>query len=345
METAMTRSSRRTALAGGASLLAAPFLGRGTARAAAPTLIVYAAQHEQVVDMIGQAFTKETGIAVKAHLGEAPEIANQIATEGAHSPADVYFTENSPELLLLDARGLLAPVAPSTLAQVPSQWSAPSGHWLGVLGRDSVLAYHPQQIAETALPASLLDFAAPAWKGRVGFAATDADALPLIGAIAALKGREAALAWLRGMKANAKFYDDDEAVIAAVERGAVATGIVNTYYWCRLATEQGVAKTVSRLHRFAAGDVGNLINVSGAAALKSSRQPEAAQRFLAHLVSAPMQTALAASEVDFEYPLRPGIAANALLAPFASLRPPPITIAAIGDDRLAAELLRQAGLV
>ena len=340
----MFRLSRRAVLLGGGVLLAAPFVASRAAQAGTP-LVLYAAQHEQVVDMITRAFTKSTGIAVRTRFGEAPEIANQIATEGRHSPADVYFTENSPELLLLDERHMLAPVEKSTLAQVPARWSAPSGNWLGVLARDSVLAYNPRLVTADALPASLLDLAAPAWKGRVAFAPTDADTLPVIGAIAALKGRAAALAWLRGMKANAKIYDDDEGVIAAVDRGAVATGIVNSYYWCRLRTEQGAAKTASRLHRFSPDDVGNLINVSGAAVLASSRRQAEAQRFLAFLVSAPMQMALAQSDIDFEYPLRPGIAANPQLAPFASLRPPPVTIAGIGDDRLAARLLQDVGLV
>lgn len=341
----MNRLSRRAALVGGGGALAMPFVLSRAARAAGGTLTLYSAQHEQAVDMINKAFTKETGIAVKVHQGEAPEIANQIATEGAHSPADVYFTENSPELVLLDESGLLAPVDKTTLAQVPAKWSAASGNWLGVLARDSVLGYNPKLVAAGALPASLMDLSGPAWKGRVAFAPTDADALPLIGAVASLKGRDAALAWLKGMKTNAKLYDDDEGVIAAVDRGAVATGIINTYYWCRLRTEQGAAKTTSRLHRFAPGDVGNLINVSGAAALKSAPNAAAAQRYLAHLVSAPMQTALAQSDIDFEYPLRPGVPANKLLAPFASLHPPAITIAQIGDDKLAAGLLQEAGLV
>lgn len=335
------RTTRRAALAGGVALLAAPF----AARAASRDLVLYAAQHEQVVDMITKAFTKETGIRVKSHLGDAPEIANQIATEGKHSPADVFFTENSPELMLLDGRGMLAPVDKATLAEIPAKWSAPNGHWLGVLARDTILGYNPKLIAADALPKSLLDLAEPAWKGRVSFAPTDADTLPFIGAIVSLKGRPAALAWLKGMKANAKVYDDDEGVIAAVERGAVATGIINNYYWYRLRTERGAAKMVSRLHRFAPGDLGNLINVSGAGVLASSTNADAAQRFVAFLVSEPMQTALARSDVDFEYPLRPGVAANPLLEPLASLRPPPITIPEIGDDRVAARLLQEAGLV
>ena len=195
------------------------------------------------------------------------------------------------------------------------------------------------------MPASLLDLAKPEWKGRVAIAPSDADFLPLVGAVVTLKGRHAALAWLRGLRRNAQIFDDDEGVVAAVDRGAVATGIINNYYWDRLATEQGVARTHSRIHQFAAHDVGALINVSGAAVLAFAPHKAAAQRFLAFLVSTPVQAAIGKGDVDFEYPLAHGVAANPMLTPAGELRPPPITMSAIGDDQLAGRLLRQAGLL
>ncbi len=94
------------------------------APARAQTLILYSAQHPQVDAMLMAAFTKQTGIQVQVREGEGPDIAAQILQEGADSPADVFFTENSPELNLLDEKGMLAPVDPSTLAQVPAQYSA-----------------------------------------------------------------------------------------------------------------------------------------------------------------------------------------------------------------------------
>lgn len=313
--------------------------------AAATTLTLYSAQHQQSVDMVINAFTKASGIEVRSHHGEAPEIAAQIIREGAHSPADVYFTENSPELVLLAEKGLLSKVSPKTLAQVPAKYSAPGGEWIGVLARENVLAFNPKMVKEADLPASLLDLGQPAWKGRVAIAPSDADFLPLVKAVAEIRGRPAALAWLKGLKANAQVFDDDEGVVAAVERGASATGVINNYYWARLRTEQGADRTVSQIHHFSNGDVGALINVSGAAVLKSSRNQEAAQKLVAFLVSKQMQEVLAKSDVDFEYPLADGVAPNPLLKPFDQLQPPPLTVAQLGDDRESARLLRQAGLL
>jgi len=318
--------------------LATPAPARGE------TLVLYAAQHQQMVDQIIAAFSRQSGIAVRARYGEAPELASQIQQEGAASPADIYLTENSPELTLLDEKGLLAHVSPATLAEVPARFNAPSGDWLGVLARENVLAYDPDKIGVPDLPASLLDLAAPAWKGRVAIAPTDADFLPLVAAVERLKGRAAALDWLRGLRRNAQIFDDDEGVVAAVDRGAVATGIINNYYWARLDAEHG-GQTRSRIHHFTGGDAGGLINVSGAAILTSSRHAQAAQRFLAFLVSKPLQTELAQGDVDFEYPLAPGVPANTLLRPFDTLHPPPVSVSELGDDREPAQLLREAGLL
>jgi iron(III) transport system substrate-binding protein len=320
-------------------------IGATTNAADAPVLTLYSAQHEQVIDMLTAAFTKETGIKVQAHQGEGPDIANQLIQEGSSSPADVFLTENSPELVLLDEKKLLAPVDTATLAAVPSHDSAPSGNWVGVLARENVLTFNPTLIKEEALPASLLDLAKPAWKGKVGIAPSDSDFLPLVSAVLAEKSHAATLAWLKGLKANAQVFDDDEGVVAAVDRGAVATGIINSYYWARLYTEQGPLKTHAQIYHFGPGDVGALVNISGAAILASSKNKDAGQKFLAFLVSKPAQTMLAQSDVDFEYPLATGVPANPLMRPFADLKPPRIPLTKLGDDQPAAKLLREAGLI
>jgi iron(III) transport system substrate-binding protein len=331
----------------GAALAAAGLSGAALpARAAdAPVLTLYSAQHEQVIDMLTAAFTKQTGIKVQAHQGEGPDIANQLMHEGASSPADLFLTENSPELVLLDEKKLLAPVDAATLAAVPQEDSAPSGNWVGVLARENVLTFNPALIKPEALPESLLDLAKPAWKGKVAIAPSDSDFLPLVGAVLAEKGHAATLAWLKGLKANAQVFDDDEGVVAAVDRGAVATGIINSYYWARLRTEQGAAKTHAQIYHFGNGDVGALVNISGAAILASSKHKEAAQKFLAFLVAKPTQAMLAESDVDYEYPLAAGVAANPLMKPMAQLQPPKISVIRLGDDQPAAKLLREAGLI
>ncbi|ALK33024.1 iron ABC transporter substrate-binding protein [Burkholderia plantarii] len=311
----------------------------------AASITVYNAQHEQVMNRLARDFEQQTGIGVKVRNGEGPALAAQIVAEGAASPADVYFTENSPELMLLEEKGLLGPVDASTLATVPARYDSPTGRWVGVTARESVLAYNTTLLQPSQLPASLFDLAKPEWKGKVGIAPSDADFLPLVSAVIALKGPADALQWLKGLKANAQVFDDDEGVVAAVNRGAVATGLINNYYWARLHAELGDKATRSALHHYTDGDAGGLVNVSGAAILKSARNAADAQRFLAYLVSERAQTLMAQSRISYEYPLRAGVAPDPLLKPFDQLQPPKLTIEQLGDDSQAGKLLRQAGLL
>ncbi len=331
---ALTAVALLTSMATGSSVRAAP-----------PTLTLYAAQHGQLVTMITDAFTKQTGIVVKVKKGDAPELAAQIVREGARSPADLFFTENSPELMLLDEKKLLGPVNSATLKLVSPAFSAPDGNWLGVLVRENVVTFNPATVKEAELPASLYDLAKPEWKGKVGIAPSDADFLPLVAASVTLNGRDATLAWLKGLKANSKIFEDDEGVVAAIERGTVPVGVINSYYYYRARVEQGADKVNSQIHHFANGDLGALLNVSGAAVLKSSKNPAAAQQFLAFMVSKPVQEMIAKSDIDFEYPLAEGVAANPALKPMTDLQPPAVTIEQLGDDHDAARMLRQAGLL
>ena len=332
------RNTLRLALAGA-------FAACFAAQADAASLTLYSAQHEQLTDLLAKDFEKATGISVNVRDGEGPALAAQLVAEGAATPADVYFTENSPELMLLEEKGLLAPVGADTLKTVPARYDSPTGAWLGVVARENVLAYNTSKLQASQLPASLFDLAQPQWKGKIGIAPSDADFLPLVSAVLATKGHDAAVEWLKGLRKNAQIFDDDEGVVAAVNRGAVATGLINNYYWARLHVGLGDAATKSAVYHFPNGDVGALVVISGAAVLKASKNTDAAQKFLAYLVSERGQKLMAESHIDFEYPLRAGVAADPILKPFDQLSPPAIDVQKLGDDSQAAKLLREAGLL
>jgi iron(III) transport system substrate-binding protein len=307
------------------------------------SLTLYSGQHPQLTGALVAAFERRTGISVKVSNKDGVVLADQILQEGSASPADVYLTENSPELMRLQQHGLLARLGSPTLSAVPDAASSPQGAWVGVAVRVSALAYDPSMVAVGQLPASVLDLAQPQWSGKVGIAPTDSDFLPLVGAVAASRGDSQALAWLRGLRRNAVVYQDDEALAAAVNRGAVAAGVMNQYYWYRLRLEVGAGGMHSQLASFAPGDVGNLVNVSGAAVLASSANQTAARRFVAFLVSEEGQRIIATSD-DFEYPLRPGVGANPALVPLSSLPTTSVNVVALGTDQEASKLVQQAGL-
>jgi len=308
------------------------------------TITLYNGQHEQTTAALVAAFEKQTGIAVAVRSGDEAELGNQIMQEGSSSPADVFYTENTPVLEALRDRGLLAPVAPSTLAAVPSRYDSAQGDWVGVSARVSALVYNTSLLAPSQLPSSILELAEPKWSGKVGFAPSETDFQPLITSIVKLDGVAVAERWLRGLQANGKLYPDNETVVAQVNNGESAIGPINHYYWYRLRAEVGQGAMRSALHYYAAGDPGDLVNVSGAGVLRSSSHKAAAQAFLAFLVSHIGQETIAHSH-SYEYPLRPGVAPAPGLRPFAQLRPAPLTPSELGDGSQALALEQKLGLL
>ncbi|MHB8242132.1 MAG: iron ABC transporter substrate-binding protein [Solirubrobacteraceae bacterium] len=327
-------------LAIGALLLSAC----GSASHGGRELTLYNGQHEQTTALLVAAFEKQTGIAVKVRSGDEATLGNQILQEGSSSPADVFYTENTPVLEALRERSLLAPVAPATLAAVPRRYDSAQGDWVAVSARASALVYNTSKLSSSQLPSSILQLAQPPWKGKVGFAPSETDFQPLLTAVIKLDGTAAAERWLKGLQANGRIYPDNETVVSQVNNGESALGPINHYYWYRLRDEVGSGGLHSALHYFAARDPGNLVDISGAAVLRSSSHQDAAQAFLAFLVSRTGQEVLAHSH-SYEYPLRPGVAPAPGLRALSSLQPNSLTPAELGDGSAALALEQKLGLL
>ncbi|MGH2878900.1 MAG: extracellular solute-binding protein [Solirubrobacteraceae bacterium] len=307
------------------------------------SILLYNGQHPQLTRALVNAFERQSGIDVRVRTGDGIVLADQLLQEGKGSPADVYLTENSPELVTLDQHGLLTKVARSTLGRVPDRYNAPSGNWVAVARRVSALAYDPKLISASALPTSILQLAKPSWKGKVALAPTDSDFAPLVGAIIATYGEKNAADWLAGLKRNGQLYQSDEAVVAGLNRGDVATGIVNNYYWYRLRLELGAANMHSALYYFPNRDVGSILNISGAAVLAGAAHPGNAKRFLSFLVSKPAQEIVAHGD-DYEYPVRPGVPPNSELPALSTIAPATLSPVKLGNDQPAARLIQESGL-
>lgn len=306
-------------------------------------LIVYNAQHEDLMkDMVG-AFTAETGIKVKLRSGADFELANQLVEEGSGSPADVFVTENSPAMTLVDGSGGFSTLDPATLAQVPSRFAPSDGDWIGFAARSTVLVYDTRKLSSADLPASIMDLAGPKWKGKVGIAAAGADFQAIVSAVVAVEGEAAASQWLDGLKANAKIYQNNVAVMKAANDGEIEAGVMYHYYWYKDQAESGDNSANTALHFFGNKDAGAFLSVSGAGVLKSSAKQAEARQFVRFLSGTGGQQVLADTEA-FEYTVSDEVTSNAKLKPMAELDPPDVDIAELNGPRVV-ELMRQGGLL
>ena len=313
---------------------------------AATTIVLYNAQHEQTTTALVKAFEKQTGIDVRVDNDDEDVLTAKIEQEGSRSPADVIFTENSNWLQQLADKGLLAQVRPSTLRAIPSTDSAADGEWVGISARVSSIVYNTQKLSASELPTSVLDLADPKWKGKIELAPSETDFWPVVSSVEDTYGHAKALAWLKGLKANAgaNIVPDNETLVSDVNKGVTELGIINHYYFARLKAETSTGSLHAGLGYFAPKDAGYIKTVSGAAVLKSSGHPSAAQAFVAFLTSHAGQTTIARGE-SFEYPLAAGVAPNPAIAPLASLSPSGFTAAEFGDGEAAKKLLQEAQLL
>lgn len=315
----------------------------GSSASDKPTLTLYNAQHEQLLQEILPGFTEATGIKVKMRNGDDFELANQLVQEGSASPADVFLTENSPAMTLVDSRGLFTKLDDATLAQVPPQFSPAHGRWMGFAARSTVLAYNTSNVTESELPTSILELAEPQWKGRVSFSPSGADFQAIVSAVVDLEGEEAALTWLEGLKTNGIVYQGNNVVLKSVDDGQVDAGILYHYYWYRDQEESGASSDNTALHYFGGQDAGAFLSVSGAGVLKSSDNPAEAQQLVRFLSGLEGQTTLAESYA-LEYPLNPDVPASPVIKPLDELEPPQIEVSGLNGP-VVIELMQQAGLL
>ena len=307
------------------------------------TLTLYNAQHEDLMKLMVADFTKATGIKVNMRNGEDFELGNQLVQEGTASPADVFVTENSPAMTLVDSLGLFAKVDAATLAQVPPQFAPTDKGWVGFAARSTVFAYNPTQLKAAALPTSIMDLAKPQWKGKVGISAAGADFQAIVSAVLSLKGEAATAAWLKGLKDNAKVYQGNGAVMKAVNAGEIHSGVIYHYYWYKDQAESGANSNNVKLQYFGNKDAGGFLSISGAGVIKSSKHQAEAQQLVRYLNSAAGQKVLADS-LALEYPIGNGATANKVLKPLSELSPPTVDVTRLNGPRVV-ELMQQAGLL
>lgn len=315
---------------------------------AAPTpspegIVVYNAQHESLTRAWSDAFTKETGIKVTLRKGSDTELGNQIVQEGAASPADVFITENSPAMVLVDNAGLFAPLAPTTLDLVPEALRPANGKWLGVAARSTVFAYDKTKLSEDKLPKSIMDLASPAWKDRWAASPSGADFQAIVGAMLVLKGEAETAAWLKAMKAGSKPYRGNSVAMKAVNTGEIEGAVIYHYYFFGDQAKTAENSGNVALHYFRHQDPGAFVSVSGAGVLASSKHKPEAEAFVKWVAGKGGQDILRTGD-SFEYAVAKGAESNPKLVPLPQLEAPKVEPSKL-DSKAVTELMTKAGLL
>jgi iron(III) transport system substrate-binding protein len=332
---------------GGVLAVAALVALLGTALAAGgcggdrDALTIYSGRTEDLVGPLLERFAEEQDVAIDVRYGDTPQLVLLLAEEGDRTPADVFWGQSPGATAYLAERDLLAPLSRATLGLVDPRFEDPGGLWTGTSGRQRVLVYNSDEVAEADLPRSVKELTGPAYRGRVGIAPTNGSFQDFVTAMRDIEGEAATAAWLRGMADNgARTYANNNAIVEAVGRGEIDMGLVNHYYNHRFLEED--PSLPSRNHRFEDGDIGGLVIPSSASVLAASDKKEDAEAFIRFLLSEEAQEYFA--DETYEYPLVQGVPPAEGVPPLESLRPPDEDPARLGDIEGTARLIQESGL-
>ena len=305
-------------------------------------ITVYTSQHAALTQAWADGFTAETGIPVAIRKGTDILMANQIVQEGINSPADLFLTENSPAMTMVEQAGLFAPVAPATLAQVPEEFRPASGMWTGIAARTTLFVYNTEMLSEADLPKSMLDLALPEWQGRWGAAPAGAPLKANGSAGRHHEGRDATANRLARRRNNALVYRGNFEAMRGANMGEVAGALIYNYYY--FGDKAGTGESSNKLedHYFGADDPGGFVSISGGGVLKASDNPEAAQQFLA-FVTGPVGQGILRDQA-FEYTVGSGVEANPILPPLATIGYPKVDPSLLNAQEVV-QLMTAAGVM
>ena len=319
------------------------------AAAPAAEVNVYSARKEALIAPILDAFSEETGVAVRLVTGNAGQLHERLLAEGRNSPADLFVTVDAGNLHRARQAGLLRPVRSDVLdAAVPARWRDPDGFWFGLSLRARVLVYAVDRVSPDDL-STYEALADPIWSDRVLVrSSSNIYNQSLIASMIEARGTAATEEWARGLVANLardpKGGDTDQ--IRAVAAGEGDVAIVNTYYYGGLAASADpadrAAADATRPFFPNQGGRGTHVNISGAGVCAHAPNAAEAVALLEYLAGETAQAAFAA--LNHEIPVRAGAPSSDIVAGWGAFEMDDLPLAVLGErNREAIELADRAG--
>ena len=323
------------------SLLVTGLLALVTSVAQAAEVNLYTTREPVLIQTLLTEFTQKTGVKVNTVFIK-DGLLERVKAEGRRSPADVMLTVDFGNLVDLVESGLTQRVSSKTLnSAIPANLRAANGHWYALSMRARAVYASKDRTPLNAI--TYEDLANPKWKNKICIrSGSHPYNTALIAAYIAHHGEKQAETWLRGVKANlARPASGGDRDVARDILGKICDiGVANTYYVGTMRTgdaEQqrwGNAINVV-LPRFKNG--GTHVNVSGAVISKHAPNRKEAVQLLEFLASDHAQAIYAKN--GFEYPVKPGVKIDPIIASFGKLNIDSIRLSDIARHRKAANLL------
>lgn len=287
-------------------LVLTPALRAGGPALAAEGLVVYSARKEELIRPAVETFQQDSGIKVTLLTGKAGELARRIEIERGDPKGDLFLGTTAGVTELLRRKGALEPYASPYAKEIPDEFKAPDGTWVGITGRVRVIIYNKNLVKDADAPRSFFDLTDPKWRGKVVVASMgERTTVGHLAAIMALKGEELTTRYVKALRDNGlKVLNNNTEVRKAVASGEYAVGITNHYYYLIQLRENPASPLGIIYPDQGPGDMGAPVYSITAAIIKGAKNLEAAKKFVDFLLQPKGNRLLV--EGEFEIPLLPG---------------------------------------
>lgn len=308
------------------------------------TFTLYAGRDQELIDPLIEKFESDTGVSVDVRYAGSTELAALLQEEGDGTPADVFLAQDAGALGAVAKADMFATLPESITSTVPAGFTSTDGSWVGVTGRARVIVYDSEQLSADEVPTTVAALTDEKWSSQVGIAPTNASFQSFVTALRVLEGEDAARAWLEDMKADdVQIYAKNTPILEAANAGEIKLGLINHYYWYRMAAEVGADNMRAQLAFPEPGDAGSIVNVTGVGLLKGAADDADALQFIEYLVSEAAQQYFV--DNTYEYPLIDGVSAPEGLPALETLTNPELDLSDLDSLGETTELLVEVGLL
>ncbi|MCA9240886.1 MAG: extracellular solute-binding protein [Planctomycetales bacterium] len=258
-------------------------------------VVVYTALDQEFSKPIFDAFTRQTGIEVKARFDTESTktlgLAGALIAERDRPRCDVFWNNEALHTLRLKELGLLAEHHPPSEGEYPAEYRDSEGCWHGFAARARVLVVNTNMVNEARRPQSIRDLTDPQWYDRVGIAK------PLYGTTAThaaclfvALGEGDAKDYFESVKRNARIMSGNRQVAQAVGSGELMFGLTDTDD-AMLEIEAGRPVTIVYPDQ-EPGGLGTLFIPNTLAVLKDCPHPEESRQLVDYLLSPEVESRL-----------------------------------------------------
>lgn len=305
----------------------------------ASELTIYSARHYDADFEIMKKFEEKTGIKVNHTQAKASELIKRLSLEGSNSPADIFMTGDISNLTKVKNLGLLSPVSSKYLEEfIPAHLKDKDKEWFAFAKRARIIAYNKNANIDISKMKNYEDLAKPEFKGEIAMrSATAPYSKTLLASIIANDGNKNAKTWAKGVLDNLatnppKGGDRDQARL--VFAGEAKFAVMNSYYIGLLKNSKNpkdveVGNSLGII--FPNQDNrGAHINISGIAMTKSSKNQDAAKKFMEFMLSPEIQKIL--TDSNYEFPIRNDVELSQTVKDFGTFKEDQIPVSKIAEN-------------